>query len=292
MKCRFIQAESANHTVQVLCQTLDISRSTYYAHCNEKPTTSATEDAVLLIEIKAIHESSKRRYGNRRVWQQLVKSRPGLGRRRVARLMRKHGLRAKHLRRFRVTTDSRHDNPIEPNLLAREFTADAPNSKWVGDITSIWTRSGWLYLAVILDLYSRRVVGWAMSTRIKKELALSALSMALGQRRPEAGILHHTDRGSQYTSAIYRKALKDNQVISSMSRKGDCWDNAVSESFFGTLKKEAIFGEDFGSPDEAIIAVLQYLRWYNAERMHSSLGYLSPCEFEQQAAELTLSQAA
>jgi transposase InsO family protein len=291
VKCRFIEAESAHHTVQTLCRTLDVPRSTYYAHCGQKQTESAKEDEILLIEIKAIHKSSKHRYGSRRVWKKLAKSRRGLGRRRVARLMRENGLRAKFPRKFRVTTNSSHTDAIAPNLLDREFTADAPNRKWAGDITYIWTRSGWIYLAVILDLFSRRVVGWAMSTKIDKKLVMTALNMAVGQRRPEPGLLHHTDRGSQYTADTYRKILKKFEAISSMSRKGDCWDNAVSESFFGTLKKESIFGEDFDSQEEARVAILQYLRWYNAERMHSSLGYLSPCEFEKEAAELMLSQA-
>lgn len=292
MKYNFIQAESARHTVRMLCRMMNVSRSSYYAFRGLKATKSEVVNATLMPEIKAIHLSSRGRYGNRRVWRELVKTHPGIGRRRIARLMREEGLRAKRPRRFRVTTDSRHNNPIEPNLLARRFTADAPNRSWTGDITYIWTRAGWLYLAVVLDLFSRRVVGWAMSTRIQKELVLNALNMALGQRRPSPGFMHHTDRGSQYTSDSYVKALTKCGALSSMSRKGDCWDNAVTESFFGTLKKEAIFGEDFRSPDEAKTAILRYLRWYNADRIHSSLGYMSPCEFENQAAELTSSQAA
>ncbi|MEZ4461716.1 MAG: IS3 family transposase [bacterium] len=292
MKCRFIQAESAHPTIRILCRVLGVPRSTYYSYRRKPPTDSDTLNAELLREIRRIHAASNQRYGQRRIWRELAKHRPGLGRRRVARLMRDNGLQAKHRRRFRVTTDSRHSHPVEPNVLAREFTADAPNRRWVGDITYVWTRAGWLYLAVIIDLFSRRVIGWAMSECIDKELVLKALQMAVGQRQPAAGLLHHTDRGSQYTSGAYRKALSGYRAIVSMSRKGDCWDNAVSESFFATLKKEAIFGENFNTREQAELAILRYLRWYNAERLHSKLGYLSPCEFENEAAELTSRQVA
>ncbi|MEZ4460211.1 MAG: IS3 family transposase, partial [bacterium] len=256
------------------------------------PTDSDTLNAELLREIRRIHAASNQRYGQRRVWHELAKHRPGLGRRRVARLMRDNSLQAKQRRRFRATTDSRDSHPIEPNVLERDFTADAPNRRWVGDITYVRTRAGWLYLAVILDLFSRRVVGWAMSKRIDKELVLEALQMAVGQRQPETGLLHHTDRGSQYTSRAYRKALNGCRAVVSMSRKGDCWDNAVSESFFATMKKEAIFGEKFNTREQAKLAILRYLRWCNADRLHSNLGYLSPCEFENEAAELMSRQAA
>ena len=292
MKCDFIQAESANHTVKMLCRVMNVPRSTFYANRRRKPSDHVQLNTRLLRKIRVIHAASKRRYGARRVWRELVKTYPGIGQRRVSRLMREHGIRAKRRRRFRATTDSRHDHPIEPNLLGREFTVDVPNRVWTGDITYVWTREGWLYLAVVLDLFSRRIVGWSMNSRINKELALNALHTAVGQRRPEAGWLHHTDRGSQYTSNAYREALRGYQAVSSMSRKGDCWDNAPTESFFGTLKKEAIFGEGFGTREEAKSTILEYLRWYNAERMHSSLGYMSPNEFETEAAELTFCQAA
>lgn len=204
MKCRFIKAESAHHTIRILCRVLGVPRSTYYSCCRKPPTDSDTLNAELLREIRRIHAASNQHYGQRRVWRELAKHRPGLGRRHVARLMRDNSLQAKHRRRFRVTTDSRHSHLVEPNVLAREFTADAPNRRWVGDITYVWTRVGWLYLAVILDLFSRRVVGWATSERIDTKLVLDGWQMAVGRRQPEAGLLHHTDRGSQYTSGAYR----------------------------------------------------------------------------------------
>jgi putative transposase len=195
--------------------------------------------------------------------------------------MRENGLRGRRRRRFRHTTDSNHAMPIAPNTLARNFTAEAPNEVWVTDITYIWTREGWLYLAAILDLYSRRVVGWSMSERMTRQLVLDALSMAVRARTPPVGLLHHSDRGSQYASADYRAALVAAGMQCSMSRKGDCWDNAVAESFFSTLKAELVHEADWATRVEARTAIFEYLEvFYNRRRRHSSIGYVSPVAFE------------
>jgi len=204
------------------------------------------------------------------------------GRKRIARLMREQGLRARRKRRFRTTTDSRHDLPIAPNVIARKFEAPAPNTTWVTDITYIWTHEGWLYLAVILDLFSRRIVGWSMSEQITRQIALNALAMALSRRQPPRGLIHHSDRGSQYASDEYRRLLAANGIVGSMSRRGNCWDNAVAESFFSTLKLELVHEHDWATRAEARAAIFEYLEvFYNGQRRHSSLDYVSPVAFER-----------
>jgi transposase InsO family protein len=204
------------------------------------------------------------------------------GRKRIARLMRVQGLRARPRRRYRTTTDARHGLPVAPNLLARRFAVAQPNTAWVTDMTYIWTPQGWLYLAVIIDLFSRRVVGWSMSDRIDRQLALDALRMALAQRRPPRGLIHHSDRGSQYASADYQQVLAAYGIRASMSRRGDCWDNAVAESFFASLKLELVYQVQWPSRAAARTAIFEYLElFYNRRRRHSSLGYLSPAEFER-----------
>ena len=200
---------------------------------------------------------------------------------RVARLMRVAGIRSKHRRKFRVTTNSNHRRPVAPNLLSREFSASEPNRIWVGDITFIWTQEGWLYLAVLIDLYSRFVVGWSMSKRVTDDLTLAALKMALVRRRPPAGLIHHSDQGSQYTSDAYRRLLKVNHITASMSRRGDCWDNAVAESFYATLEKELLLGWDVRDRDDARHKVFDFIEvFYNRERIHSTLGFVSPFNYE------------
>jgi transposase InsO family protein len=207
----------------------------------------------------------------------------------VAKLMRLQGLRARHRRRFRTTTDSAHEFPVARNILKRNFEVESPNSTWVTDITYIWTREGWLYLAVILDLFSRRVVGWAMSEQITRKLALAALNMALSRRQPPRGLIHHSDRGSQYASGDYRRMLAANNIVCSMSRRGNCWDNAIAESFFSTIKLELVYENDWATRTEARAAIFEYLEvFYNSERRHSSLGYLSPAAFERHHEENSL----
>jgi transposase InsO family protein len=196
--------------------------------------------------------------------------------------MRDHGIRAKTVRKFKVTTDSRHNLPVAPNLLDRQFTVSRPNAVWVSDITYIWTTEGWLYLAGIVDLYSRQVVGWALSGRVDGQLTLSALRQAITRRHPARGLLHHSDRGKQYAAGDYRDLLNDHGMVASMSRVGDCWDNAVMESFFGTLKTEMVYFEKFSSREEAKTKIFEYIEvFYNRQRRHSTLGQLSPAEFER-----------
>ncbi len=235
----------------------------------------------MVIEIELSHKASDRTYGSPRVHEDLQEQGIRCGRKRVARLMRENGIRAKQARRFKATTDSDHNDPVAPNLLDREFHVDVPDRVWVADLTYIWTREGWLYLAVILDLFSRRVVGWSMSRRITSQLTLEALSVALWSRNPSPGLLHHSDRGSQYTCGDYRDVLDEHGVLCSMSRKGDCWDNAVAESFFKTLKVERVNDRDYWTREEAQTDIIDYIeRFYNRKRRHSYLGYVSPVEYE------------
>ena len=232
-------------------------------------------------------------YGWPRIWRELVKRGIGVGKQRVQRLMQQHGIRARGKRRFRVvTTDSRHDLPIAPNLLNRNFTPAAPNQAWSGDITYIATEEGWLFLAVVIDLFSRKVVGWSMRPDLHRSLVIDALEMSLFQRRPRKGeLIFHSDRGSQYASEDFRQVLEKHQILASMSRKGNCWDNAVTETLFGSLKVERLHGERFETIRQAKDTVLAWLLWYNRQRMHSTLNYLSPEEFERRS-ENAGSQAA
>jgi transposase InsO family protein len=241
----------------------------------------ARRDEELSKQVAAAHLGSKRRYGSPRVHADLQAAGEQVGRKRVARLMRERKLVGRMRRRFRTTTNSKHSFPIAPNLLERKFTAVAPDRAWVTDITFLWTAQGWLYLAVILDLFSRRVVGWATSRNVDRYLALAALDMALTKRRPPTGLVHHSDRGSTYASTDYRKALETRGIECSMSRSGDCWDNAVAESFFATLKCEMDGADDLESWAGANISIGEYIDgFYNPQRRHSAISYKSPIEFE------------
>ena len=283
MKFVFIAAEKATYPVRVLCRTLEVSRAGFYAWQARAAAARTLQDQRLGVEIQAIHAESRQRYGSPRVHAELRDRGHRLGRKRVARLMRRHGLCARRRRRFRITTDSTHPLAVAPNVLARRFAVPAPDTAWVTDITYLWTQEGWLYLAVILDLFSRAVVGWAMSARITRHLTLQALTMALGRRRPPQGLLHHSDRGSQYASADYRRALAAHGIVCSMSRRGNCWDNAVAESFFATVKVELAHAAHWATRAQAHGEVFEYLeRFYNGQRRHSALGYLSPITFERQ----------
>ena len=281
MKFGFIRTEKATYPVRLLCRTMAVSSSGFYAWCRRGLSLRAKEDAVLTVEIRAAHAASGKRYGSPRIHADLKAEDHHVGRKRVARLMRAEGIEGQRKRRFRVTTDSRHSHPIAANELQRNFTAPAPNKVWVTDITYIWTREGWMYLAAILDLFSRRIVGWSMDSCIDRTLVLDALSMALKTRRPEPGLLHHSDRGVQYASADYQSQLINSGIVCSMSRKGDCWDNAVAESFFSTLKAELVHQADYVSRDQARASVFEYIEvFYNGQRRHSVLGYISPVEYE------------
>ena len=283
MRFAFIATEKAAFPVRVLCRTLHVSRAGFYAWHGRAPARRVRADDRLGLEIAAIHAESRQRYGSPRIHAELQDRGCRTGRKRVARLMRVRGLAARRRRRFRVTTQSQHPFPVAPNLLARQFARAVPDQAWVTDITYIPTGEGWLYLAVILDLCSRFAVGWAMSERITDDLTLGALDMALARRRPPPGRLHHSDRGSQYASGDYQRVLKQHGIVCSMSRRGNCWDNAVAESFFATLKVELVHDAAWDTRAAARRELFEYLEpFYNGRRRHSALGHLSPRAFEQQ----------
>jgi transposase InsO family protein len=280
----FVAVEKANYPIEILCRVLQVSRSGYYAWARRPPSTRSRQDARLAVEVAVAHKRSRGSYGSPRVYHELRARGMRHGRKRIERLMREQGLQARRKRRFRKTTDSRHSFPTARNVLARNFMVDRADAVWVGDITYVWTGEGWLYLAALLDLFSRRVVGWAVRETLETALALEALDRALATRRPAPGLLHHTDRGCQYASHAYAARLGANGISASMSRVGDCWDNAVAESFFATLKGELVDLVEFRTRAEAIAALADYIEnFYNCQRRHSSLGYCSPVEFELRA---------
>jgi transposase InsO family protein len=279
----FIEAEKATFPVAVSCVVLGVSRAGFYAWRRRPPAARTMADQRLALEVAAIFAEKRQRYGSPRVQRELRDRGQRVGRMRVARVMRAHGLRARQPRRFRTTTDSQHALPVAPNVLVRRFTATAPNTAWVSDLTYLWTGEGWLYLVVILDLFSRRVIGWAVDDRMTRQLALDALAMALTHRDPPRGLLFHSDRGSQYASADFSQQLAAHGIVASMSRRGDCWDNAVAESFFSTFKLELAYETAWLTRAEARPAIFEYLEvFYNGQRMHSALGYVSPIAFERQ----------
>ena len=282
MRFAFIAAEKACFPVALMCRLLAVSRAGFYAWRRRPVARRTRQDGILAVTIAAIYAENHGRYGSPRVQMELRERGQRSGRKRIARLMRLQGLRARPKRRYRTTTDSRHGLPVSPNLLARRFAVAQPNTAWVTDMTYLWTPEGWLYLAVMIDLFSRRVVGWSMSERLDRKLALDALRMALAQRCPQPGLIHHSDRGSHYASGDYRQQLTSHGLRSSMSRRGDCWDNAVAESFFASLKLELIYQVPWRTRDEVRTALFEYIElFYNRRRRHSSLGYLSPVEFER-----------
>lgn len=283
MRYAWIESQRDSYDVSLLCELLEVSRSGLYAARRRSASARAQSDAQLVEQIRRRQRRHRGRYGRRRMSRELNRSadRP-VNEKRVGRLMRQNDLQSRKRRRFRVvTTDSKHAHPVAPNALARDFAATAPNQKWLADLTYVPTDDGWLYLALILDLFSRKFVGWAMSDSMPQELTLAALQMALGWRDPPVGLMHHSDRGSQYAAGDYRKVLAARGITVSMSRKGDCWDNAPMESANGTVKVECVHGVHFKTRAEAAQAIVEYLGYYNTERMHSSLGYLTPSEFER-----------
>lgn len=284
MKYQFIEQYKQGFPVVVMCRVLSVSESGYYAWRKRPPCQRKREDARLISHIRQELVTHQRRYGSPRLHAELRDQGLVCSRKRVARLMREAGLTSCRKRRRVVTTSRDVTHPVAPNVLDRDFTATEPNQKWAGDITYIPTAQGWLYLAVILDLYSRLVVGWSMSAHCDEALVANAFHMAVGRRRPQAGLLHHSDRGCQYTSRVYRQLLEQSGVIVSMSRKGNCWDNAVVESFFGSLKDECVQATTYPSHEQARLSLFEYLeRYYNRKRRHSSLGYVSPLVYEQKA---------
>lgn len=261
---------------------LGVSKAGYFGWRHRPESHRSGEDRALTTRIQVIHSESRKTYGSPRVHRELRCQGTSISRKRVERLMREAGVRVKPQARFVVTTDSDHDLPIAPNLLQQDFSAAAPDRRWVTDITYVPTGEGWLYVAAIVDLFSRRVVGWAMQERMDRSLVLAALAMAVKQRQPDAGLIHHSDRGSQYASDDYRTALVDHGMIASMSRRACCYDNAAMESFWHTLKVELIHRHRFQTRTEAIQAIFEFIEvFYNRVRRHSSIGYVSPVEFER-----------
>ena len=283
MRFAFIHAERAGYPVTALSRALSVSRAGFYAWLARPESKRSAEDRRLAVLVRAAHDESRRTYGSPRVHVELAAQGERVGRKRVVRLMRQEGLKARVRRRYRCTTMSEHDQPIAPNLLAREFQAEAPNRRWVGDTTELLAGSGKLYLAAVLDLYSRLIVGWAVSAVNDRHLTGRALEQALRRRSPESGLMHHSDQGSTYASQDYRQALEARDITCSMSRRGDCWDNAVMESWFSTLKFE--LGERFESHGQAKDALFDYIEvFYNQKRRHSTVGYASPAEHEKRYA--------
>ncbi len=282
MKHAFVEAHRSSYGVQPLCAALGISRSGYYAGRHRPSSRRAEANRILLDQIRRVHLRNRQAYGAVKTWQTLNDEGVRCGRHRVRRLRRLHGIEARRMLRFRVAYAGRNNDPPAPNHLNRQFAVSVPNRVWAGDITLIPTRKGWLYLAILLDLYSRRVVGWAMSQRPDGQLVLDALAMAVGQRLPAAGLIHHSDQGMQYASRLYRSELQAHGMQPSMSRKGDCYDNAVVESFFSTLKNEWVFHQTFLDRDQARAALFDYIElFYNRQRRHAALGYQSPVQFEE-----------
>jgi transposase InsO family protein len=281
VKYAWIDAQRRAFSLDEMCAVLDVSESGYrsWKH-GGKPYRQRLTDAQMLALIQSIHAEFKGAYGSPRMVKELRLRGFPAGKDRVERLMQENGIKAKHKRRFKVTTDSKHNLPIAPNLLERNFTPDAPNQVWTSDITYLWTDEGWLYLAIVLDLFNREVVGWSLKPRMTADIVTDALTMAWFRRKPAAGLMHHSDRGSQYAGHAFQAKLKEYGMICSMSRKGNCWDNAPSESWFGSFKNERVYGEHFGTRDEMMAMAFEYIEvFYNRKRLHSTLGYKSPTQF-------------
>jgi putative transposase len=278
--------------IRVQCQVLGVSVAGYHEHKARRLTIARRRhlsDEALLVRVRAVFAAHRGAYGWPRIWRQLRAEGVRVGKLRVQQLMQRQGMRARGKRRFRITTDSRHSLPIAPNLLNRNFTVAAPNRVWAGDMTYIQTEEGWLFLAVVLDLFSRRIVGWSLREDMRSELVVDALRMAWLQRSPDrkTELIFHSDRGSQYASSDFNQVLNECSIQPSMSRKGDCWDNACSETLFASLKVERLHGQRFETIRQAKDETLDWLLWYNRIRLHSTLKYVSPMQFEQQRQDRT-----
>lgn len=284
MKYAFITQHKKTYPIRLQCQVLGVSRSGYYHYqANVENRPEDPDHQEMLEWVRDIAKASDNSYGTRRMKKALNSLGYPISRNKARALMREAKVQVKHRKKYKVTTDSNHQQPVYDNLLERQFDVAQTNRVYASDVTYIWTREGWLYLAVVIDLCSRKVVGWSMSSRMKAQLVCDALTMAIWQRRPGAGLIHHSDRGSQYASKAFRKLLKAYGIQGSMSRKGDCWDNAVVESFFGSLKQERVLWRNYQTRYEAQQDILHYITvFYNSYRLHSTLGYISPNNFEKQ----------
>jgi len=281
VKYAWIAEQRKEFGIDEMCSVLDVSESGYRAwQRGGKPMKKRLTDAQMLELIRAIHAEYKGSYGSPRMVTEIRLRGFPASKERVERLMNENGIQAKHKRRFKVATDSKHNLPVAPNLLERNFTPDAPSRVWTADITYLWTDEGWLYLAIVLDLFNREVVGWSLKPRMTADIVTDALTMAWFRRKPAAGLIHHSDRGSQYASGVFQAKLTEYGMICSMSRKGDCWDNAPTESWFGSFKNERVHGERFETRDEMKAEAFEYIEvFYNRIRLHSTLGYKSPVQF-------------
>ena len=281
MKFGFVDAEKANFPIAWMCRRFGVSRPGYYAWRRRELSKHDQRDEVLKVKIAAVHKENRGVYGRPRITKELRESGEKVSEKRVGRLMREEGISGRRPKKFRRTTDSKHTLPVAPNLVERRFEAEAPNKVWVSDITYVATWEGWLYLASVIDLFSRRVVGWAIADHMRTELVTDALQMAISERGPAAGLIYHSDRGSQYASNASQELLAEHGLLCSMSRKGDCWDNAVAESFFGTLKDELIYRDVWPTRARAKAAIEEYIVcFYNSRRRHSTIGDVSPVEYE------------
>jgi transposase InsO family protein len=285
MRYDFIRQQRKAYPITMLCRVMKVSRSGFYNYLDYLPGRAQPDPTQRALEerVKTIFKESKDTYGTRRIVKKLLSQGYQIGRYRVRTLMRKLGLIAKTPKRYKVTTDSKHAYPVAPNLVNRQFDIDAPDRVWASDITYLWTLEGWSYLAVVMDLHSRQVIGWAIDKHMKVQLTLDALAMAYWRRKPAPGLIHHSDRGIQYACDRYQEELERFQMIPSMSRKGDCWDNAPVERFFRSLKHEYILSCRMASRDAARRETLEYITFYNAYRLHSYLGYQSPMDYEKQS---------
>lgn len=271
---------------------MQVSRSGYYAWLKRPESQRSQENKQLVKQIEEIHRQSRKTYGSPRIHEELKDRGVSCSENRVARLMQQHGIAVEKKRKFMRTTDSNHQFPIAPNLLNQQFEASKLDTVWTADITYIWTKEGWLYLAIVLDLFSRRIIGWSMAPTMERTLVIAALRMAVAARNPGEGLIHHSDRGSQYASHDYHKILQQRGVVSSMSRRGNCYDNAPTESYFATLKRELVYRSNYTSHAEAKQDIFEYIEvWYNRQRKHSSIGYMSPVEYEQQWKKSTTTAA-
>jgi len=285
MRDRAIQQHDRRYPVRLMCRALAVSAGGYYAWKDRPESRRARHTRILLSEIRGVHRESRETYGSPSIWDALVKQGHRVGKHRIARLMRAEGIRAKTVKQWRATTQSNHRMPVAANVLERQFSVTRPTQVWAGDITDVWTTEGWLYLAVVLDLYSRAVIGWALEARLTGDLTQQALTMAIRHRTPKAGLRHHSDRGSQYAATAYQQRLTTHGMTGRMSRRGNCWDNACVESFFGTLTRELIYQRQYRTRDETTQDIFEYIEvFYNRLRRHSTLDYDSPAEFEARTA--------